>query len=272
MTAPSRNPIPTLCRPWPEAACFRCCPPIRPAEYDHLDNRAELERSFDAAEDNGGPTDGTTCWGLGWLDRSRRLIGCRLHPAVNRGQDRRIETGWQEKCDRELCPQAIIFTGLSEEVRLACRPLTTGLDSFSFSSPRTNPLWTLLLWGGPVLEPLVGLWRSGGPWATYLTDRAEPRQEAFILAGLIKRLGPDDLPRPEEFAGFAAELIDRLRPAYRTPAVSSPWVHRLGLADQAADFIRLGLGIRRIGLGRAEEILSRVEAELDRLVDYRPQR
>ena len=141
----------SLCRPHQELSCFRCCPPIRPAGYDHLAHRPQLLRFLSentaALSQNGPqlrPITGFSCWGLGFLDASERLVGCLLHPARNQGRDQRGLTGYGQKCARELCPQAQVFAALPPLVQEVALSLCQGQDSFAFSSPKANPLWGLL--------------------------------------------------------------------------------------------------------------------------------
>jgi hypothetical protein len=74
-----------------------------------------------------------------------------LHPAQNNGVDFRYRIDYGEKCGREVCPQAKEFLLLGIHQRLFWLRLCEGMDSFSYSSPRENPLFTLLGWGSGLL-------------------------------------------------------------------------------------------------------------------------
>lgn len=260
-----------LCRPRPNLSCFRCCPPIRPAGHDHLDHRHELSRRFRAntagLESNLSrprPISGRFCWALGHLDREGRLIGCLLHPALNQGRDLRQLTGYGAKCARETCPQAQVFAGLDPDLAGAALDLIGPLDSFEFSSPKANPLWRLLLWGGPVLSLTYPAWTApGSPLGAYLAGHPEPRARAYLLAGLTRRLGRPP-SQPDRFEAQAERLVAELRPVLTSPLADQPFVHRLSLEPELGDFLRLGLGLNRLEAWRAEELAGRLEAALDR--------
>ena len=162
------NPVsPSLCSPGGGLSCFACCPPIRPAGYEHADHRASLRRLFSEArqEHLAGrpvrPMQGFVCPGLGFLDRQGRQVGCLYHPARHQGQDLRQATGYQEKCARESCPQARAFAQLAPSQRQALVELCAGLDAFAFSSRRLNPVMGLLAFGPGVAGAALGLGLNG---------------------------------------------------------------------------------------------------------------
>jgi hypothetical protein len=149
----------TLCFPDHQKSCFACCPPIRQAGYEHIEHRNIIERML---RDNtrlfknpGGkfvPITGFSCWALGYLDSKYRLIGCMLHPIQNNGIDLRYRTGYGEKCRRETCPEEKVFSLLDEEEQKFWLRLAEGLDSFSYSSRKSNPLFNMLGWGSDLLR------------------------------------------------------------------------------------------------------------------------
>ena len=76
---------PTLCFPDHEKTCFACCPPIRPAGYEHIRYKNIIRRML--RENNEDflqtkmeiiPITGFSCWALGYLDKSHKLVGCLL--------------------------------------------------------------------------------------------------------------------------------------------------------------------------------------------------
>lgn len=92
----------TLCVPDARRSCFACCPPIRPAGYEHIQYRNMVmrmlrENTRDFAAGGGGLITGFSCWALGYLDEDFRQVGCLLHPARNHGQDLRYRVGYEEK-------------------------------------------------------------------------------------------------------------------------------------------------------------------------------
>jgi len=275
-------PAASLCRPRPDLSCFGCCPPIRPQGYDHLDFKAGLVPQLRAntealaAGQRGGFISGVSCWGLGFLDQTERLVGCLIHPAQNQGRDLRVLTGFQDKCARELCPQARVFAVLEEPLRATLLDLAIGpqrkTDSFVFSSPKKNPLWKLLDWGPVVLGALQEHLRPGRPFFHYLTGCPAPKARAHLLAGLLARLTDRHVFRLAQWPGFghwfeaqAVQLCHRLRPKLTSPLANQPPVHRLGLEPSLADFLRLGLGLAKLDKGRALALGAEAETALEDL-------
>ncbi len=198
----------SLCSPAPGLACFRCCPPLRPAGYDHADHRGPLRRQFSdnrAAFMRGElprrPLVGFSCPGLGFLDRRGRTVGCLLHPARNQGRDLRRLTGYAQKCARESCPQARAFAALEAAERAALLEPCRGMDSFQFSSPRLNPLMGLLALGPGVARAAAGL----GPGRVRL-EGLDPAW-GWLLYGLVRRRGAGVLGE----AGLAGRLQELVR-------------------------------------------------------------
>jgi hypothetical protein len=77
----------TLCRPNDELSCFACCPPIRPADYEHVDYKGSLKRQFSqnredflAGEMPDKPIVGYSCPGLGFFGLPGQNVGCLYHP------------------------------------------------------------------------------------------------------------------------------------------------------------------------------------------------
>lgn len=205
-------------------SCFACCPPIRPAGYDHADDRGSWRRLFSenraaflAGELPRRPLTGFSCPGLGFLDSAGRQVGCLLHPARNQGRDLRGPTGYRDKCARESCPESRAYATLAGEVRAALMDLCTGLDPFAFSSRRLNPVMRLLGFGPEVARAAAGLGPAGReelaawPWL----GQADPAQ-GWLLARLLEKEGPGLLLDPGlagRLSAVAAELAKRLGPA-----------------------------------------------------------
>ena len=221
----------TLCCPAPGLACFACCPPIRPAGYDHLDHRSSLARLLreNRADYLAGrlpeqESTGLWCPGLGFLEPGERLAGCLLHPARNQGRDLRGPTGYQEKCAREFCIEARAWADLDPDTRAALLAPCRGMDSFIFSSRRANPLMCWLNLGPEAAAGAVVMGvgfpdsLAGVPgWQGWLLARLaevhgaawlEKPEAAVVLAETVKALGRALSPPPPLESGQPlAELI-----------------------------------------------------------------
>jgi len=265
-----RPGVPTLCFPDGEKSCFACCPPIRPAHYEHLQFRRSVERmllentqTFPQHLKRPKPIVGFSCWALGYVDRQYRQIGCLLHPAQNRGQDLRHLAGYAEKCRNEWCPASRVFARLSLDEKAFWLELAKGLDSFAYSSSRQNPLFTLMGWGADILSA-VACREKGKPmgrkeiFQTYpvLGDALEPRRHAYPLRRILEERGIDRIKGPDflnDFRRLSALLAERL-PDASPESSGDPAVHRLGLDADFLDFLRLFAGIKRIGQKEAEAL------------------
>ncbi|MCB2227008.1 MAG: hypothetical protein KQH53_10060 [Desulfarculaceae bacterium] len=211
------------CAPAPGLSCFACCPPIRPASYDHAEHEGSLRRLL--AENTAtfreqGPPDramtGYWCPGLGFLDPSGRTVGCLLHPARHGGRDLRGPTGYQEKCARESCPPARAFAVLREEDSEALVALCEGMDSFAFSSEQRNPARRLLAFGPEVAEAAVGTGLASlEELRTWDWLREADPALGWLLARRLEAWGAASLGQPGLAPRLAAEaqaLARRLGP------------------------------------------------------------
>ena len=286
---PGSTVMPTLCFPDAEKTCFACCPPIRPAGYEHGDYESivkrilrENTRSF--AEKGTGviPITGFSCWALGYLDEDCRQVGCLLHPARNDGADLRYRVDYGEKCRRETCPEAKVFLQLDiPERRFWLRP-AEGLNSFSYSSKKSNPLFSMLGWGAETLKRIVC--REGGKVFTgrsfyeaypFFATELNPRANAYLTRALIRRGHLDLLkkaPFPDHFKVFSNQLSDRLKKTVRIHPHAPP-THRLKLDPLLLDFLRLRVGLTRIDEKSAlemKEIVDRAVQEFEGKVSVAP--
>jgi len=270
---------PTLCLPDEEKSCFACCPPIRPAGYEHLTYRNTLRRflrentrRFDGEERRVRPITGFSCWALGYLDPDYRLIGCLLHPAVNMGKDLRYRVDYWEKCGRETCPAAKAFSCLSTRERRFWLQLADGLDSFTYSSPRVNPLFSLLGWGAPLLsliasaegEKVLGRDRFFQEYPFFITSLS-PRAGAYLINSLVDRDRVHLLKDPrfrETFEGLFVRVSDSYGAGTRK-GTQGPPVHRMDMDRDFLDFLRLGLCISKIRPHDAMALKDRVDEFLE---------
>ncbi|MEW5723489.1 MAG: hypothetical protein AB1896_10305 [Thermodesulfobacteriota bacterium] len=270
-----------LCRPDDEKGCFRCCPPIRPAGYDHLDHRAFLSREFrDNARrlpDNlASPRTitGFSCWGLGFLDGGPGLVGCLLHPARCQGRDLRDLTGYGDKCRRELCPEAEVLARMPPDTAGFVLNLACGLDSFEYSSPGANPVFRLLRWGPKVIGNLAALEPGGLSREEYrrrwplLASRLDPARDGYPVELLLERMTLRELAAPGFLAGYEAALARftaENQPPAPPPNDRRPFVHQLGLPPSLTRFLRTALGRPRATRPEAEELRRKLEMEMRKL-------
>jgi hypothetical protein len=274
------NESPSLCAPDREKSCFACCPPIRPSGYEHITYRWIIHREllnatkeFDGDSDNVRSITGYSCWALGYLDRRFRRVGCLLHPNQNRGRDLRCRVDYGEKCSRESCEESRMFDLLAEDVRRYYIALTHGLDSFSYSSRKENPLFTLVWWGTGILTYLA---HNGDGKAV---DRAtffskfplfasglDPRKYAYLVSFLVSRHG-EAILKNKEIAGLCRNFWEDLRREFIVSPLtqaSRPYVHTLQLDPLFARFLRYGLGIARITKTEADTLRLQVDARINR--------
>ena len=263
----------SLCRPDKTRSCFGCCPPIRPAGYDHLQHRDRIEglllrntRDWKNNQTRTGFISGYSCWGLGLIDEKRGLAGCLLHPAQNNGRDFRDLTGYGEKCRRELCLEARDFTRLTRESADLVIGLAEGLDSFFYSSRQENPAFRLIGWGPVIIEKLRETEKGGLSREEYkkrwpLLDRdLKPERDAFFVEKLLERFGLAELSRLSFQAEYLAALdrfIAQNRRIMTPPYETSPYVHQLGLPSPFTRFLRSSLGYYRAAPNQAKILMEK---------------
>jgi hypothetical protein len=207
-------------------SCFYCCPPIRPAGFDPFDHQKSLRRLFQenraaflAGRLPAKPMVGFWCDGLGFLEPGGRLIGCLFHPARNRGRDLRDLTGYGEKCRREWCLQARAFAFIPPEDQARLAALCRGMDSFSFSSRKQNPLLRLLDFGPEVAKAAAGLSKDrreldGWRW---LKD-CDPAW-GWLLGLVLREKGTGVLLKPEQMAERLGRMVEGIVAELMSPHV-----------------------------------------------------
>jgi len=278
---PDEPRLSSLCRPDDQKSCFACCPPIRPPDYDHADYQKILTRHFWEntrlyQKEGPGPRviTGYSCWGLGMLDRSGRLIGCMLHPAQNQGRDLRDLTGYGDKCRRELCPEAELFTRLPPASAGLVLGLASGLDSFAYSSRKLNPTFLMLRWG----ETIIGRLAQSEPGGLsrpefqekypFLARELSPEKHAFPLELALAGTSLERFNTPETLNACILALdrfVARHRSVAGRPLDNRPYLHQLEISVTFRLFLRYALNWVRADYGEAlavREALAGVIAEL----------
>jgi hypothetical protein len=217
------------------------------------------------------PVRGYSCWALGYLDKAHQLIGCLLHPEQNGGEDLRYRIDYGEKCRREVCQEEKTFSELDQAVRIFWLHLADGLDSFSYSSRRINPLFTLMNWGVSILNLVASqekdrIFSADAFFRTYpfFTMPWVPRAHRYLLRRLISGENCRLLKETSfgvSFKAFAEDLSNRLRDRYNV-CPNGSHVHRLDLDRDFTDFLRLSAGIVKSEMKEAVTIKGVVDEAL----------
>lgn len=202
------------------------------------------------------PITGFSCWALGYLDKKHKLVGCLLHPASNGGNDLRYRVDFGEKCRRETCPEAKIFSNLGVQAKEFWLHMADGLDSFSYAGRTTNPLFDMMDWGKDLLEQIamtdVGIiysWKSFLESYPFFLTNLSPRANAYLLRRLITRRTLHILKDPhfrsafEKFSGRMTGLLGRKL----SNSPSAPHVHLLDSEQDFLNFLRLSACIYKAG-------------------------
>lgn len=226
-------------------------------------------RDADRNRKNPRPIVGYTCWGLGYLDA--RHIGCLLHPCRNQGHDLRDLTGYGDKCRRELCREAVIFSQLTDRQASLVMGLTDGLDAFEYSSPKANPAFRLIRWG-PVIIDALAQCHPGGldrqeyfEHYTFLSRDLEPERYGFPLGIWIDMKGWSEAVQPGPlhiFTQSVTAFIARYRSKMTPPLDNRPYVHQLDIPKGFATFLKTALGLTRLRPSQAREILAALTRRL----------
>jgi hypothetical protein len=249
-----------------EKSCFACCPPIRPKGYEHIQYKNIIKRILRENTSSFVPAKrfitGYSCWALGYLDRRFKLVGCLLHPARNNGVDSRYLTGYGDKCRREYCLEAKIFSELNHKTKMFLLSFSEGMDSFLYSSRTRNPLFRLLRWGKYILE-LISKEEPGRISLTqlnhrypFLKVRMNPRAVAYLVKEVLKK---GHIPDEEE---VRASLLKAKTLAKHISFCSERYTHLLPMDRDFLDFVRLGLGIKKIGYEEAMSLKVNISSYL----------
>jgi hypothetical protein len=270
----------SLCAPDREKTCFACCPPIRPAGYEHIRYKTIIQRmlrenTFSYNQEDRGlrPITGFSCWALGYLDKEYRRIGCLLHPVQNQGIDLRYRVDYGQKCRRESCPESKFFFLLEERAKRFWLNLADGLDSFAYSSRKENLLFHMVGWG----THLLGLIPSAEEYGRYRKEDFlkeypffQPREPARVPVYLAKRLiGRENVHLlkkeafRETFEGLSSRLSSILK-QHSEKLYGDTFIHRLPLDRDFLDYLRLFALIDRITLEDAVRLKDLADEELAR--------
>ncbi|UCF57870.1 MAG: hypothetical protein JSW15_05315 [Deltaproteobacteria bacterium] len=270
----------TLCFPGGEKSCFACCPPIRPAGYEHILYRTAVRRilrenneAFKKDTEGISPITGFSCWALGYIDENHRLVGCLLHPAQNRGVDLRFKIDYGEKCQREICPEAKTFSGLGLKEKKFWLQLADGLDSFSYSSRKFNPLFKIMDWGGDLLSQIASIEdyrvftrESFFQSYPFFSTINRPKANAYLVKWLLSREDIQILKSKTftvEFEKFSGRISIRLSGVVPRASEGSH-AHLLDFDRDFLDFLRLSARIIKIKMEDAVVLKKMVDDELEK--------
>lgn len=274
----------SLCAPTSEITCFGCCPPIRPHHYDPLRYASSLRREF--AENRrkflqDGPTHrpifGYSCWALGFLDSKGRKVGCLLHPEQNGGIDLRGLIDYGQKCQRESCNPARVFSTLPLEGRKFWLPLVIGFNSFYFSSRRANPLFHLVGWGVEVLEnvrseAVQNEWTVSellGRHRFLSSPRWNPKAHRYLFRLLLGRKNFEDTSGDQ-----IEKCCERILQKTLVSSVASKnnlstseaiYTHRLPMDADFLDFLRLSLSWVKTTPEEAQKTRLRIDGLVEEM-------
>ena len=274
------SPALTLCSPDDQKSCFACCPPIRPAAYDHKLYKNMIKRilrentaAFDKGDDRIVPITGFSCWALGYLDEAYQRVGCLLHPSRHGGLDLRYRVDYGNKCARETCPEAKVFDTLTIREKEFWLRLADGFDSFDYSSRKVNPLFNLMGWGCHFLRLVPAAEEPRRFNCEYFLEtypffntKALPRANAYLINRLVHKDNIHLLRSSrfkDDFEQFSARLPARL--TRECPAGEGDFpVHRLDLDRDFLNFLRQSLGIWKTSLEQAVRLKHRVDEQCER--------
>ena len=272
--------VPTLCLPDHEKSCFACCPPIRPAGYEHIQYTnitkrilRENSQRFDREEKGIVPITGFSCWALGYINQSYKLVGCLLHPGQNKDTDLRYRVNYGEKCRREICQEAGRFSELGINEQKFWLHLADGLDSFSYSSKRINPLFRMMNWGTDLLRLIV--LNEGEKIFTgesffhcypFFSTTVLPKANAYLLNRLVSQERIHLLKSKgfvSQFERLAKRISRHLRLELRNSS-EGPYTHLLNFDRHFLDFLRLSVRILRIHKDDAARAKKFTDEELEK--------
>lgn len=268
----------SLCFPDQEKSCFGCCPPIRPAGYEHIQHKNIIKRVlrenvklFKNQDRTVVPITGFSCWALGYLDRKCKLIGCMLHPGQNDGEDLRFRIDYGVKCQRETCYEEKIFSLLNPTHQKFWLQLAKGLDSFSYSSREKNSLFMMMGWGA-YLTGLIATNEYGKSFTResffrsykFFTSDLPPRSTAYPLNKIITKENTDTLKHRSFVLDFKV-LQNRIAESVATISTYSskgPYVHLLDIDPLFSDYLRLYLHIPKMEMDEVVKLKKIVDEEL----------
>jgi hypothetical protein len=150
------------------------------------------------------------------------------------------------------------------------------MDSFAYSSRRTNPLFHVLGWGVELLRRIAAeedgqRFTSQRFFQTYpfLRTCPAPKAVAYLIAGVVRHRELTPLREetfPIRFMGFSFGLAGTLKNSLLGDSAATP-THRLSMDAQFLDFVRLFLGINHMSAERAARLKVLTDEALERFCE-----
>ena len=269
----------SLCFPDSAKSCFGCCPPIRPAGYDHFEYKNIIKRqlldnslNYNRGERSIRPITGFSCWALGYIDDVCKQPGCLLHPFQNKGEDLRYRIDYGTKCIREACFEAMVFEKLTEKHKTYWLSLAHDMDSFEYSSRNKNILFKLLGWGDKILSIIAD--HESEPWQNksdffksypFFDSTVSQKGSAYLLLFIISRRGSDILKHEkfeEKFIKLSRKITTGIKERFDIGA-GAIHVYRMDFESMFTDFLRLSAGIRKNEYSTVEKIKQYTDEQLE---------
>jgi hypothetical protein len=168
-----------------------------------------------------------------------------------------------------------VFLLLKAGARSFWLHLADGLDSFEYSSRKTNPLFRMAGWGAQLLNLIasgeagrVFTWKSFLGRYPFFSTGLDPRANAYLLLEIVRNCGADMLKRVsfrEKFEGFSPGLSKDLGKMKRRGA-DGPYVHTLDLDPLFSDFLRFSPKIRMCDRETALEVKDAVDRAVEEFI------
>ena len=172
-----------------------------------------------------------------------------------------------------------MFSHLPPEGKRFWVPLVQGLNAFYFSSPRSNPLFHLLLWGPGVLEPLRSQAEEQGWTETemlhhhpFLLGPAwDPRSDRYFFRLILESVSLKEnmgcnLEASCRMLREAVRSLPELTPLPDAHFLPRNHTHLLPLEEDFLDFLRLGLGWQKTSMEEANPLKQKIEQLMRKII------
>lgn len=271
-----------LCFPGNKRSCFYCCPPIREPEYDPLAKKNDIHSQLVNNKVNINknilfPSEiGHKCWGLGYLDSKKMLVGCLLHPSRNNEIDLRELTGYREKCGREVCLESRQFLRLEKKDAQFLLNLSLDMDSFQYSSRVFNPTFAMLSWGPSLLSAIAKKERYSiidhqlfkDKYSMFLS-KLNYKADSYLVERIVILNGLENFLSLgiTAYQAFKDDIIYniRLNYPYNYSDHNCSYIHKYPISPECTRFFKFGLNIWRGEWKIIEEIINIINKTISKL-------